>query len=554
MVHQERSARLQMSTGASDTVCFNLKYHDNNYYSRYSTMETRSLLGVVLQISLFIVRRPCLAQWLQLLSLRLSVLVNLLALVRNPLVLLSWNLVVAVGRIHWCRVGRVARGAGAARSRALAVRVVLVEVGLRVWVHQLLANLLALLLGSSRGGLAQGGGSSRTRAGSTSRRWVLRWILGVVAHIRVGGGCGGGGGARRVSGVGVGNKRGVFGVGGGARVGGAQGCWGDAGLDHSLDVPDKQWVQQVDDTFTLSHGQGSLERNPHTFQVHRSDLDNMPNLLQLQDTVTATTRHLGHVQELGAVDHVVVGTTNHGDVVGVHLVAQGFFILPHGGGDTRTNAWRLVLANGRIGVSSQRVRRHQAFSRRWAACGGGRDRTGLRLAQLHRRSGGTGRTRRRLLGRLVGSVHLTLGMLLALLVNRILVVRSQGAQVAWVVGQVVGALGALVLLRLLLLLVLLVLLLRLLYLLHGHLAWVVVQAIGVLLVLGKQLQLRHGLALRLARLLGLVQTLGSASVHVLLGRVRLQLVVRFRILELLCGHSFGFWPRCNGSKRALCFD
>lgn len=131
---------------------------------------------------------------------------------------------------------------------------------------------------------------------------------------------------------------------------------------------------------------------------------------------------------------------------------------------------------------------------------------------MHGRSCGTGRTRGNLL-RLAGRVNLALWMLVALLVNGVLVVVARGAQVARVVRQIVGGLGTLVLLGLLL--VLLVLgLLHLLHLLHWKLAWVIVQTVRVQQVLGKQLLLRHGLALRLAWLLGLVQTLGSASVHV----------------------------------------
>lgn len=292
-------------------------------------------------------------------------LVNLLALVRMALVLLTRSLVVAV-RVHWRRVARVAGGGSASRPRALPVRVVLllVEVRLRVWVHQLLANLLTLLLGSSGRRFQRGASGSGAGAGAAGWR-VLRGVLGVETNIRV---CrasssarGGGGRGRRVGGAGVGHKRRVLRVGSGTQVRVAQSRWGDSSLDDSLDISHEQRVQQIDNSLALGHGQGTLERNPHALQVHGPDLHHMSDLLQLQDTVTASTRHLRHVQKLGAVDHVVVGTTHHRHVVGVHLVAQGLLVLPHGGGDARTDSRRLVLAHGGIGVSAQRIRRHQAL-------------------------------------------------------------------------------------------------------------------------------------------------------------------------------------------------
>lgn len=45
---------------------------------------------------------------------------------------------------------------------------------------------------------------------------------------------------------------------------------------------------------------------PNSLKMHGSDLDHMSNLLALQDTVAATSGHTGHVEELGAIDHVVV--------------------------------------------------------------------------------------------------------------------------------------------------------------------------------------------------------------------------------------------------------
>lgn len=45
---------------------------------------------------------------------------------------------------------------------------------------------------------------------------------------------------------------------------------------------------------------------PHAFQMHRANFHNMPNLFTLQNAVAATTGHSGDIQELRAVDHVII--------------------------------------------------------------------------------------------------------------------------------------------------------------------------------------------------------------------------------------------------------
>lgn len=46
--------------------------------------------------------------------------------------------------------------------------------------------------------------------------------------------------------------------------------------------------------------------SPHALQVHRPDLDHSLLLLGFEDAIAAAARHLGHVQELSAIDHMVV--------------------------------------------------------------------------------------------------------------------------------------------------------------------------------------------------------------------------------------------------------
>lgn len=49
-----------------------------------------------------------------------------------------------------------------------------------------------------------------------------------------------------------------------------------------------------------------LSNLPNSLKMHGSNLDHMSDLLALQDTVAATSGHTGHIEKLGAIDHVVV--------------------------------------------------------------------------------------------------------------------------------------------------------------------------------------------------------------------------------------------------------
>ena len=126
-------------------------------------------------------------------------------------------------------------------------------------------------------------------------------------------------------------------------------------LDDFLDVLHKQRVQGVGDSFSLGHDQGSLKRYPNTLEMHRADLDHVPGLFGLQDPVTAASGHPGDVQQLSAVDHVVVCSSDNGDPIRLDLVAKGLFVLPHGRGDFWPGAWGLNLASVRTQLEAAGV-------------------------------------------------------------------------------------------------------------------------------------------------------------------------------------------------------
>jgi len=116
-------------------------------------------------------------------------------------------------------------------------------------------------------------------------------------------------------------------------------------LDDPLDVFDEQRVKHVHNLFPLGHQEGPVKWNPYTLQVHRTDLDDVSRFLSFENAVSPPTGHLRHVQKLRSIYHVIVGPPDNSHAVGLHLVAQRLFVLPHYCGDFRPSTHRLHLAH-----------------------------------------------------------------------------------------------------------------------------------------------------------------------------------------------------------------
>jgi hypothetical protein len=80
-------------------------------------------------------------------------------------------------------------------------------------------------------------------------------------------------------------------------------------------------VSSVDETHTFAY-------LPNTFEMHGSDLYYVARFLALQDAVTTTSRHASHIEELCAVNHVVILAPCHANTVTLNLEAQATLILP----------------------------------------------------------------------------------------------------------------------------------------------------------------------------------------------------------------------------------
>lgn len=83
--------------------------------------------------------------------------------------------------------------------------------------------------------------------------------------------------------------------------------------------------------------------SPDALQVHRTDLDDIPSLLTLEDTVTTPTSHACDIEQLGAIDHVIIFSSSHANAVGFDLKAETAFVFPQGRRHSRLHPMRRNL-------------------------------------------------------------------------------------------------------------------------------------------------------------------------------------------------------------------
>ena len=86
---------------------------------------------------------------------------------------------------------------------------------------------------------------------------------------------------------------------------------------------DEQRIQQLSDLLLVGEVKGSLKGNPtlisrrhlgrikedhipNTLKVHRTNLHYMADFFALEDAISSTTRHAGDIQQLCAVNHVII--------------------------------------------------------------------------------------------------------------------------------------------------------------------------------------------------------------------------------------------------------
>lgn len=128
-------------------------------------------------------------------------------------------------------------------------------------------------------------------------------------------------------------------------------------------------IEQLRDFLFVGKLEGAFKGDPDTLEVHGANLDDMTDFFALEDAVATTTGHASDVEQLGAVDHVVICNeiskgnlrahkkkkkntiaTRYADALGLDLEAQTALVFPQSSRDTRFGAWGSDLAGGIDGV------------------------------------------------------------------------------------------------------------------------------------------------------------------------------------------------------------
>lgn len=97
----------------------------------------------------------------------------------------------------------------------------------------------------------------------------------------------------------------------------------------------KQGVKKLRYLLFIRKVKCTFEGNPHALEMHRANLDDMPNLLALQNAVTSPSSHASDVKQLGSVDHVVIFSSSDANSSGFNLKAEAALVFPQCSRDPR---------------------------------------------------------------------------------------------------------------------------------------------------------------------------------------------------------------------------
>jgi len=92
-------------------------------------------------------------------------------------------------------------------------------------------------------------------------------------------------------------------------------------VEQGPNVMNEEWVKLFSDFLLIREIQRAVERNPDTLKMHGPNFHDMSGLFALQNTVSTTTRHSSDVQELCAVNHVVIFTAGDANPLSFNLKA-----------------------------------------------------------------------------------------------------------------------------------------------------------------------------------------------------------------------------------------
>ena len=65
-----------------------------------------------------------------------------------------------------------------------------------------------------------------------------------------------------------------------------------------------------------------------SFQMKRSNFDNVSDLFTLQNSISTTTGHASNIRKLGSIDEVVILSSGNTDTLYLNLKAKCPFVLP----------------------------------------------------------------------------------------------------------------------------------------------------------------------------------------------------------------------------------
>lgn len=99
-------------------------------------------------------------------------------------------------------------------------------------------------------------------------------------------------------------------------------------MEKSTNVMNEEGVEELGYFLFVGKFEGAFEGYPHAFEMHRSDFHYVLLLLTLEDSITAASCHTNHIQELSAIDHVVIFSSGNTSPLDINLKTKRALILP----------------------------------------------------------------------------------------------------------------------------------------------------------------------------------------------------------------------------------
>lgn len=116
-------------------------------------------------------------------------------------------------------------------------------------------------------------------------------------------------------------------------------------VQNALDIGHEQRIKKVYDAFLVRKIESPVIGDPDALEVHGTGLHNVSTSLALQQAIAPTSSHSSHVQQLRAIDHIIVLSSRNAVASCLHLETRRSLVLPQSRCYARLDSGRCSLSS-----------------------------------------------------------------------------------------------------------------------------------------------------------------------------------------------------------------